>query len=119
MTDEHLATLMRWMDLYEDIGLGFEPVNGDTHKATYKGMKYPPLSLEINLITRYGHVESGGDFETNHNGSTRFGTMWDEDESERYYSSMPFEDWVEHYLKKMENIICGVERGWVGGTYRL
>ena len=92
MEIEHLKIFHKWMDEYEQLGLGFAEIHGrpDWFKVYYRTATYPPYKMEINLSRSCGHVESGGDYESNHGGSTAYGTMWDESPDERYHSEMPY-----------------------------
>ena len=121
MEIEHLKIFHKWMDEYEQLGLGFAEIPGrpDWFKVYYRTATYPPYKMEINLSRSCGHVESGGDYESNHGGSTTYGTMWDESPDERDRSEMPFMDWVAHYLQRMSEAIRtkGKRCAFVSGTH--
>ena len=114
MNHQQLDTLNRWCERFEDVGLEFTETANGMLKVTFRGRKYAPYKMTINLEKEFGHVESSGDFEQNHGGHTRYGTMWDEDESERQHGTHPFEAWVVYYLERMAKILRGA-----GDKYRF
>lgn len=107
MTEQHLKPLNRWRELFKDIGLDFIEEKADQYTVRYRGRAYAPYKMKLDLTRNYGHVESSGDFETNYGGRTVYGTMWDEDSSEHVHGSMPFDEWVLHYLNRMAKIVRG------------
>ena len=121
MTNEHLEKLMAWMDEYKDVGLSFGEVEDSSTWVivSFHGLKFAPYKMRLNLANAHGHVESTGDYEINQGGSTCYGTMWDEDDSERRHGDMPFLCWVNHYLARMAKVIRENNDSlmFVGGTY--
>ena len=121
MSDEHIEIMHAWMDQYDDVGLSFDEVDESSAwvNVTFRSLKYPPYKMKLNLTNPYGHVESSGDFEINRGGLTCYGTMWDEDISERSHSKMPFSDWVDYYLARMAKLIRNDDDSliFVGGIH--
>ena len=119
MTTQHAAMLTQWSERYKDIGLRFIEQQPGVYQAQYDGLEFPPYKFTLNLNTHVGHVESGGDYEFNYNGHTTYGTMWDQDESDRYHGTLAFEQWVTHYLDRMAKVVRGSTNTalrWVSGT---
>ena len=118
MDIDHLRVLHDWMNRFAQVGLSFSEITGRTGwvQATFRGRAYPPLKLRIHLADAKGYIESGYDYEFNWNGHTEFGTMWDESDDEKTRGRMPFFEWVEHYLSRMERAILNDERIYVSGT---
>ena len=119
MEIDHLRMLHDWMDRFTEVGLSFTEITERPGwvRAEYRDHEYPPLKLRIHLAGARGYVESGCDYEFNRNGHTEFGTMWDNDDDEKPCGRMPFSDWVEHYLTRMETAILRGEGVFVGGTH--
>ena len=118
MDIDHLRVLHDWMNRFAQVGLSFSEITGRPGwvQATFRDQEYPPLKLRIHLADAKGYIESGYDYEFNWNGHTEFGTMWDESDDEKARGRMPFFEWVEHYLSRMERAILNDEGIYVSGT---